>query len=100
MGKELRLSGQNFDPEAALQFVQRRFRVMQHDASQLSLALFATEETSVSPPVAWPPVFIGIEANGFYFCDNLFSATEAALIFKQLCEFMLTSSNEIRIAEL
>ena len=50
MGKELRLSSQNFDLEAALQFVQHRFLVMQRDdASQLSLALHTTEETWLDP---------------------------------------------------
>ncbi|UOQ52003.1 hypothetical protein [Hymenobacter cellulosivorans] len=102
MGKELRLSGQNFNPEAALQFVQRRFRVEQHGTSLMGLFMLTPEATSarLSSPETWPPVFVSVEATGFYFCDNLCAAQEAALIFKQLCEFMLTTNEDIQVAEL
>lgn len=102
MGRELRLSGPNFNPEAALQFVQRRFRVEQHGASLMGLSILNPEAASASPnsPKVWPPVFVNVEANGFYFCDNLSAAMDAAFIFQQLCEFMLTSNEEIQIAEL
>ncbi|TGE28325.1 hypothetical protein [Hymenobacter metallicola] len=102
MGKELRLSGQNFNPEAALQFVQRRFRVVQHEASQLGLSLPITQESSAfsGSLAAWPPVIVAVEADGFYYCDNLSNAPVAALIFKQLCEFMLTTNEVIQVAEL
>ncbi|AHJ97408.1 hypothetical protein [Hymenobacter swuensis] len=101
MGKELRLSGQNFNPEAALQFVQRRFYVARHNTSE-RLDLFAKQPDSVSlnETIAWPPAFVTVENDGFYFCDNLLPDADSALIFKALCEFMLTTNEKILVTEL
>ena len=67
MGKELRLSGQNFNLETALQFVQRRFHVEQHGASLMGLFTLTPEAASASlgSSKAEPPVFVSVEANGF-----------------------------------
>ncbi|MCA8829924.1 hypothetical protein [Hymenobacter pini] len=102
MGKELRLSSQKFNPEAALQFVQRRFYVVPHNVSEEGLWLFIKQSDSVSlnGSTAWPPVFLSVKSDGFYFCDNLLPGADSALIFKALCEFMLTTNGEISVVEI
>jgi hypothetical protein len=102
MGYEYHLKCQNFDRQAALTFLRRRFVLAGSSQPLLRLALPQpdTDNWRVTTKPDWPSVLLAFEPDGFYFCDNRTSTLESALIFKLLTEFLLSTNDEIRISEL
>jgi|GEM_PF-4168849 len=102
MGFEYHLRGKTFDRQAALLFLRQRFVLAGSTESVMRVALTqpGTDNWRVTTKPDWPSVLLAFEPDGFYFCDNRTSPVESALIFKQLVDFLLSTNDEVRIAEL
>ena len=96
MGKEYFIKYQKLDTQATRQFLEKHFIVWvtADGAFELSLRAAAAE-----PTIDWAPVVVTLESDGVYFLDNLVSPLQAASIFIQLVDFLLSRGEEITITE-
>lgn len=96
MGKEYFIKCQKLDTQATQQFLEQCFTVSITDdgAFELSLRDAAAEAAS-----DWAPVVVSLESDGVYFLDNLASSSQAASIFMQLVDFLISRSEAITIME-
>ncbi|MDO7845955.1 hypothetical protein Q5H92_06275 [Hymenobacter sp. M29] len=96
MGKEYFIECQKLDTQATRQFLEQRFTVSatENETLELSLRYAAAESAS-----DWAPVVVGLKSNGVYFLDNLASPFQAASIFMQLVDFLLSRTEAITITE-
>jgi hypothetical protein len=96
MGKEYFLKCQNIDTQATRQFLEQQFAALltENGAFELSLRSASAESKS-----EWAPVIISLEEEGIYFLDNLASPSQAASIFMQLVDFLLSRAEAITITE-
>lgn len=96
MGKEYFIKCPKLDTQAARQYLEQRFIVADTENETLTLSL---RDAAVAPASNWPPVVVGLEADGVYFLDNLASPIQAASIFMQLVDFLLSRAEAIMITE-
>jgi hypothetical protein len=100
MGKEYLIKCQQFDTEATRQFLERCFTISAIEGGfELALRNTATKPGDASFG-SWAPVVVTLEANGIYLLDTLSAPSQAATIFMQLIEFLLSRAGEITISEL
>ncbi|MDO7851945.1 hypothetical protein [Hymenobacter convexus] len=96
MGKEYFIKCQKLDTQATRRFLEQRFTVLETAVGAFELSLRgATPE----PTSDWVPVVVAFETDGVYFLDNLASPFQAASIFMQLVDFLLSRSEVITITE-
>jgi hypothetical protein len=102
MGYEYKICASVIDQDQALRFLRHHLLITETATSVLEVAVPAADETDSSSRFStdWPPVFLSIESDGFYFCDNGTAAHETAIIFKLLIDFLMSVNQEIRIVEL
>jgi biopolymer transport protein ExbD len=102
MGYEYKICASVIDQDQALRFIRQHLVITETATSVLEVALPAANKTDSNSRSStnWPPVFLSIESDGFYFCDNGTAANETAIIFKLLIDFLMSANQEIRIVEL
>ncbi|GAB3740410.1 hypothetical protein GCM10027594_20380 [Hymenobacter agri] len=96
MGKEYFIKCPKLDTQATKQFLEQRFIVAATENETLALSLL---DAAAEPASNWAPVVVGLESNGVYFRDNLIAPMQAASIFMQLVDFLLSSAEAITIKE-
>jgi hypothetical protein len=96
MGKEYFIKCQKLDTQATRQFLERCFTVSVTADGAFELAL---RDATAEPVSDWAPVVVALESDGVYFLDNLASPSQAASIFMQLVDFLLSRAEAITITE-
>ena len=96
MGKEYFIRCQKPDTQATQQFLERCFTVSVTNDGALELSL---QDAAAEPASDWAPVVVALESDGVYFLDNLASPFQAASIFMQLVDFLLSRGEVITITE-
>ncbi|MBO2007701.1 hypothetical protein [Hymenobacter negativus] len=96
MGKEYFIKCPKLDAQATQQFLKQHFIVAATENETLALSL---RDAAAEPSSNWAPVVVGLESDGIYFLDNLASPIQAASIFMQLVDFLLSRAGAITITE-
>lgn len=96
MGKEYFIKCPKLDTQATRRFLERRFVVSATENKSFELSL---RDAAAEPVSIWAPVVVVLESDGVYFLDNLVSASQAAGIFMQLVDFLLSRAEKITIKE-
>ncbi|WP_216726347.1 hypothetical protein [Hymenobacter siberiensis] len=96
MGKEYYIKCQKLDTQATRQFLEQRFIVSVTEDGSFELSL---QNAKAEPADNWAPVMVSLEPEGIYFINNLASPLQAASIFMQLIDFLLSKAEAITITE-
>ena len=96
MGKEYFIKCQKLDTQATRQFLERHFTVSVAADGAFEVSL---RDAAAEPASGCPPVIVALESDGVYFLDNLASPSQAASIFMQLVDFLLSRAEAIIITE-
>ena len=97
MGKEYFIKCPKLDAQATQQFLEQSFIVVAIENETLALSLW---DAAAEPASNWVPVVVGLESDGVYFLDNSAYPIQAASIFMQLVDFLLSKAEAITITEL
>lgn len=95
-GKEYSINCQKLDTKATQQFLKQRFIVSMTEDGAFELSL---QDAEVEPAGNLAPVMVSLEPEGVYFLDHLASPLQAASIFMQLIEFLLSRAEAVTITE-